>query len=100
MQIVTGNSLGEGRVVFQSASGWSLRIEEAELLVTNEAAEAALARALADAAANRVVEPYLIDVKPEAGRLVPVRLRERIRAEGPTTGHSLPEGAAARHEAA
>jgi hypothetical protein len=99
MQIVTANSLGEGRVVFQTASGWSLAIDRAEILLTKESAEAALARALTDAAANRVVEPYLIDVRPEAGRLVPVRLRERIRAEGPTTGHSRPADAA-RDEAA
>jgi hypothetical protein len=99
MQIVTGNNLGEGRVVFQTASGWSLAIAQAEVLLTKESAEAALARALADAAANIVVEPYLIDVKPEAGRLVPTRLRERIRAEGPTTGNSK-QAAPAREEAA
>ncbi len=100
MQIVTANSLGDGRVVFQSATGWSLDIREAQLLETAIAAEAALARANADAAANRVVEPYAIDVKREAGRLVPVRLRERIRADGPTTGNSLPKHAADRDEAA
>ena len=90
MQIITANSLGDGRVVFQTTTDWSLDIGEAQRLDTDESAATALARANADAAANRVVEPYLIDVRDEAGRLVPARLRERIRAGGPTTGHSTP----------
>ncbi len=100
MQVITANSLGDGRVVFQTASGWSLNIAEAQLLEAGVTAEAALARANDDATANRVVEPYAINVKREAGRLVPVRLRERIRADGPTTGNSLPKHAADRDEAA
>jgi hypothetical protein len=90
MQIITANSLGDGRVVFQTTTGWGLDIGEAQRLDSEDAAAVALARANADAAANRVVEPYLIDVRDEAGRLVPARLRERIRAGGPTTGHSTP----------
>ena len=90
MQIITANSLGDGRVVFQTTTGWSLDIGDAQPLDGEEMAAAALARANADAAANRVVEPYLIDVRDEAGRLVPARLRERIRAGGPTTGNSKP----------
>src|SRR5687768_1892622 len=90
MQVITANSLGDGRVVFQTTTGWSLDLAEAQVLEDAVVAEAALARANADAAADRVVEPYAIDVRREAGRLVPVRLRERIRADGPTTGHSTP----------
>jgi hypothetical protein len=100
LQVITANRLGDGRAVFQTPTGWSLRIEEAQLLEEPVMAEAALARANADAAANRVVEPYAIDVKREAGRLVPARLRERIRAEGPTTGHSKPEYGAPSERAA
>jgi hypothetical protein len=88
MQIITANSLADGRVVFQTAFGWSFHIDEAELLAEQDAADAALERANADAARNRVVEPYLIDVRREGEDIVPVRLRERIRAEGPTTGNS------------
>ena len=58
------------------------------MLETPEALAAAIARANADAAANRVVEPYAIEVTREGARLVPVRLREQIRADGPTIGHS------------
>jgi hypothetical protein len=95
MNVVTGNSLGEGLVVYQTASGWVLEIAEAEILETKETLAAALQRANQDAAANRVVEPYAIEVTRTDARLVPVRLRERIRAEGPTTGHSKPGGCTA-----
>lgn len=88
LNIITGNSLGEGLVVFQSASGWSLSIADAEVHDTREALDAAVARANADAAANRVVEPYPIEVTRQGGKIVPTKLREKIRAEGPTTGHS------------
>ena len=99
--IITGNSLGEGLVVFQLAGGgWSLAIEYAEVLETPEALAAALARANADAAANRVVEPYAVEVTRVGARLVPVRLREQIRADGPTTGHSKDKDRAVEDEAA
>ena len=98
--IITGNSLGEGLVVFQLAGGgWSLAIEYAEVLETPETLATALARANADAAANRVVEPYAIEVTRSGSRLVPVRLREQIRADGPTTGHSKDKPAAAEKAA-
>lgn len=88
LNIITGNSLGEGLVVFQSASGWSLDIRDADVFETKDALDAAVARANADAAANRVVEPYPIEVTREGVKILPVKLREKIRAEGPTTGHS------------
>ena len=88
MNVITANSLTDGRVVFQTPTGWVHEIAGAEILLSKEGLESALARANADAAANRVVEPYAIEVKREGARLVPVKLRERIRAEGPTTGNS------------
>lgn len=100
MQIITANSLGDGRVVFQTPTGWSHDISFADVLDTAEALETALARANLAAAQNRVVEPYAIDVKRGPAGLVPLKLRERIRAEGPTTGHSRDEAPPARTEAA
>ena len=100
MQVITANSLGDGRVVFQTILGWSHDIDQSELLDTPRATEIALARANADAAENRVVEPYAIDVTRNAGHTVALRLRERIRAEGPTTGNSKAWHATARDEAA
>ncbi len=88
MEIITANSLGDGRVVFQTAAGWDHDINRAEILEGKEAVAAALARAVADAALNRVIDPYAIAVTRAAGRIVPAKLREAIRADGPTTGNS------------
>jgi hypothetical protein len=100
MEVITGNNLSNGRVIFQTAFGWTFHLDEAEVLHDKEAVELALARAMADAAANRVVEPYAIDVTRSGDDIIPVRLRERIRADGPTTGNSKIGDAAPRSEAA
>ena len=90
MDVITANALTSGAVVFRASGGrWTHQVNDAEVLGTPEASEAALAAANADAAANIVVEPAAIPVTLEDGAVVPVRLRERIRAKGPTTGNSL-----------
>lgn len=91
LQIITANRLGDGRVVFLTRDGWSQRIDEAQVLEGKEESEAALVRAEADAAACLVVGPYAIDVRLERRRPEPLKLRERIRLTGPTTGNSLPQ---------
>lgn len=84
-QIVTANSLVDGDVVFRAADGrWVRPVDEAGLLRSKEEAAAAEAAALADVVAALVVDVAVIDVTEEDGRIVPVRLRERIRAFGPT----------------
>ncbi len=88
LQIVTANRLADGRVVFLAPSGWSRAIDAALALESTEAVEAALARAERDAAANHVVDVYAIDVRRAGPRIVPARLRERIRVTGPTAGNS------------
>ena len=99
LQIITSNRLGDGRVVFLTEAGWSQRIDSALVLGSKDETESALARAQADAAANEVVEPYAVDVRVERGRPEPLRLRERIRLLGPTTGNSLPEAEAGERAA-
>jgi hypothetical protein len=64
--------------------GWTTRLSTAELAGAGEAAQSLLQVALADEAAHIVVEPYLIDVIHEDGEVVAMRLREAIRASGPT----------------
>ena len=100
MEIITANSLGDGRVVFQSADGWTYDINESEILGTKAELEAALKRANRAAAENRVVEPYAIEATRAATGIVPVRLREKIRADGPTTGNSLPRASSVPDRAA
>jgi hypothetical protein len=100
MQIITANSLEVGLAVFQTVAGWSADVNKAEVLETKQAADAALERARIDAGRNLVVEPYAIDVTRNGSSIVPTRLRERIRAEGPTTGHSKSYTSRPRDEAA
>lgn len=84
-QIVTANSLIDGDVVFRAADGtWVRDVNAAGVLADKGTAEAALAAAGEDVKAAKVVDIALIDVKVEGAAVVPVRLRERIRAFGPT----------------
>lgn len=84
-QIVTANHLTDGDVVFRAADGsWVRNVDLAGVLEGKEAAAAAEAAALADVARAIVVDVAVIDVTVSDGRVVPVRLRERIRAFGPT----------------
>ncbi len=88
MNVIIANALADGLVVFQSARGWTHDIDRAEILETEDTAEAALQRAKADEAENVVVDPTLIEVRREGSHLIPTKLRERIRAAGPTAGNS------------
>lgn len=84
-QIVTANDLVSGDVVFRTAEGgWTRSVDAAGVLADRAAAEAANAAALADVAAAVVVDVAVIDVTVSDGKVVPVKLRERIRAFGPT----------------
>lgn len=82
---ITANRLSDGLVVFlDDAGAWSVAIADARLLSDGPDLDAANAYAKSQHDARIVVEPYPIDVEIVDGRPVPVRLRERIRAEGPT----------------
>lgn len=86
-QIITANRLDDGRVVFFSAGAtrWATDVQKAAVYAEPAAAEEALKDAERDVAARRVVEPYRVGVSVEDGVVTPSLLRERIRAEGPTT---------------
>ncbi len=81
---ITANLVREGTVVYlrEGASGrdWPADIAAASLYDDKEAAEAALARAEADVAANLVTGTYHLEVEAADGPPVPVTARERIRA--------------------
>jgi len=83
LQILTANRLADGAVVFRAADGrWVERLAGAE--VVDEAAAPALLKAGEAEVATKVVGPYLIEVAISDGEPVPLRYRERIRAEGPS----------------
>ncbi len=89
--IITANDLAGGLVVFLTeAGGWSSHLADARL-IGPDALPAALAYAKAQHDARVVVEPYAIEVTLENGAPVPVRLRERIRAAGPTIAYGAAE---------
>lgn len=96
-KVITANRLGDGRVVFLAADGgWAEHIAAASVLDDGPALVAAEAYAKAQHDARIVVEPYLIDVDAGGGSPVAIRLRERIRAEGPTVVYGEDEVAKLR----
>lgn len=84
MEIVTANELLSGAVVYLGADGaWYTGLEKARLFASDEAEarDAAVAQAKNS---TRLVGIETERVTAQAGRVLPNRLRERIRAEGPT----------------
>lgn len=90
MKILTANRLADGVAVWLTADrSWADTIDDAEI-AADKAAEEALERAGKVAALrNEVIDVNLIDVTLVGGRIHPLRLRERIRAAGPTNRTDL-----------
>ena len=88
-KVLTANRLSDGVSVWLGANGeWVFAIKDAFLARHEEAVaaiEAAGEQALAD---NRVVDVNVIDVEETPAGPRPFRLRERIRAEGPTIDYA------------
>jgi hypothetical protein len=85
MKALTANRLSDGEAVWLAKDGaWAEEIGPAEV-VGDKDGEARL-EAIGKAAYenNEVVDVNLIDVELVDGEIVPQRLRERIRAAGPT----------------
>lgn len=88
MKIITANRLLDGVVVYLTAQGWAAPIASAAVLNATDAIDAGLATAMRAIANREVVDVNAIDVTLDDNRSpVPVRLRERIRAFGPTVGY-------------
>ena len=84
MEILTGNELTSGATVYLSPSGdWVEELQAARLFSRDEAA----ARDDALAATRKTMRIISLEIETVTvvdGRIVPDRLRERIRALGPT----------------
>jgi hypothetical protein len=90
MKILTANRLTDGEAVWYAADhSWSETIDGSEI-ARDKAGEQRL-EAIGKAAHddNFVVDVNLIDIEIVGGDIVPVRLREKIRADGPTNRHDL-----------
>lgn len=97
LQAITANRLRDGEVVFLDPdAGWVETLAAAALFDDPAAAEAAVTAAKAQADRDRFgVDVYAFEVRIEDGARVPVKMRERIRALGPTVRTDLGKQAAA-----
>lgn len=99
LHVLTANRLADGEAVWWSAeTGWSETLQGAEVARDAHAAARLEAIGREAHAANRVIDVNLIDVELAGGEIVPLRLREKIRASGPTNRPDL--GKQARSAAA
>jgi hypothetical protein len=84
VKLVTGNDLASGDVVWWTGARWSRHIEEA-IDVAGEG-EAIAAR---EEASLRVNVPYVIDAAAGPTGPVPLHIKDRIRAFGPSVRPDL-----------
>ncbi|TYC51485.1 DUF2849 domain-containing protein [Rhodobacterales bacterium] len=86
MKVITANRLLNGDVVWLGKDdAWVERITLARTFDGKEEVAEGLAIGQKAEADQKVVGVYDMDVTVEDGVILPVRLRERIRATGPTT---------------
>lgn len=81
-KVVTANHLLKGDVIYQTKTGWSRNLVEAELLIDEAHADLRLVEASQQV--ELVVGAYLADVKLEGGSPQPAHFREAFRATGPS----------------
>jgi len=88
MKVLTANRLTDGIAVWFADNGkWVETFAPSKVALSDadiEALETERAHAQAAQAAQEIVDVALIDVALENGAYAPLRLRERIRAAGPT----------------
>ncbi len=82
--VITGSSTATGHPIYlDPAHRWTESLERAQVFDQETKRDAALQKARADEAS--CCDPYAIEVAIVSGRASALTLRERIRAEGPTT---------------
>ncbi|MDX8441473.1 DUF2849 domain-containing protein [Mesorhizobium australafricanum] len=84
MKVLTANRLSDGIAVWHADGGWAETVGHADIAHDKAAEDRLEAIGAAAAANNEVVDVNLIDVAIVDGLVEPVRLREKIRAAGPT----------------
>ena len=81
-KVVTANALLKGDVIYQTATGWTRKLEEAEVLTDEADADLRLIDASQQTA--DVVGAYLADVDASGATPTPTHFREAFRAKGPS----------------
>jgi hypothetical protein len=84
VKLLTGNDLASGDVIWWTGSGWSRHVADAV-----DVADAGDAIAASESAARRVNVAYLIDAEQTPSGPLPLHIKERIRASGPTVRADL-----------
>jgi hypothetical protein len=85
---ITANRLRDGRVVFRTPAGnWSLNVADSAIEPNQAAADAVMATVLANANEQDVVEVYAVEMNLAGKSPRPAKLREAIRALGPTIAY-------------
>lgn len=88
-QVLTANRLIDGEVVYLARDGaWVVDLDAAVVLSTKADGEAALAKGVHAEENQQIVHAYLFDVVESPVRK-PVKMREIIRAAGPTVRTDL-----------
>ncbi len=84
-KVICANRLADGIVVYAGRDGaWAERLSQAKIFADKAEAGAGLLVAQDDAKRNLVVEPVVVEVTEDASGLRALKLREAIRALGPT----------------
>ncbi|MGB7241621.1 MAG: DUF2849 domain-containing protein [Sulfitobacter sp.] len=81
-KVVTANALIEGDVIYQTATGWTRQLQQAEVLTDEADADLRLIDASQQTA--QIVGAYLADVEVKSDGPHPVHFREDFRATGPS----------------
>lgn len=94
-QVLTANRLNDGEVVYLARDGaWVERIELAQIMTSKAEGEASLTVGTQAESDLKIVHAYLFDVLINGANVKPVKMREVIRAAGPTVRRDLGKQAA------
>ena len=89
-QVLTANRLTDGIAVWYDRDGkWNEWIGRSAVANTKEEADTLEAIGKKAYADNEVLDVNLVEVEEIEGQIRPLRLRERIRAEGPTIEYMI-----------
>ena len=81
MKLLTGNDLGSGDVVWWTGQGWTRNVHDA--VDAGDAADTILAE---EEAARRVNASYAVDAGEDG---LPLHIKDRVRAAGPSVRKDL-----------
>ncbi len=81
-KVVTANHLIKGDVIYQTESGWTRDLADAEVLTDEAHADLRLVEASQQM--SEIVGAYLADVDTSDGQPSPTHFRETFRATGPS----------------